>query len=64
MTELATARVETQSVVIGDYVARTRTEPFHKVTAIRPGPAAIRLYLEGSGNIRPRRTTKLWKVVQ
>lgn len=64
-------RVTCEQVEVGDYVARTRNEPFTKVIEIREGEVSRRLCFtrpvpgarrDWGLNIRPRRTAQLWRL--
>lgn len=66
-------RITCEDVKVGDAIARTRSAKFDVVTRIDEGPISRRLWygdpyvsamgrhFPGRGNIRPRRTAKLWR---
>lgn len=56
-------RVPAGEIRPGDRVARSRTHPFHTVTAIERTPTCVWLSLEGAGRSRPRLTASWWREV-
>lgn len=55
-------RITAEDVRVGDAITRTRTALAYVVTAIDEAPVSRRFHLQGHGNIRPRRTAKLWRL--
>lgn len=53
-------KVPAGDIKVGDMVASKKKGPFRKVTEVSTGATAVRLSLEGAGNIRPRLVTPVW----
>jgi hypothetical protein len=62
VTSFQFERIEAGDIQPGDQVARARSHPFHKVTAISTGPVAITLQFARNNIARPRRTAKWWRL--
>ncbi len=62
MTSFQFERIEAGDVQPGDQVARARSHPFQRVTAISTGPVAVTLQFAGNDIARPRRNAKWWRL--
>lgn len=65
-------RITCEDVKVGDRIARAKSHPFNEVVEIHEGPVSRRLIFTHAApearrdwgqNIRPRRTAKLWRIV-
>jgi hypothetical protein len=55
-------RITAGDVRPGDRIARTRTSPLSTVRSIGPGEKSAYITFLSGERIRPRKTTKLWRV--
>lgn len=55
-------RITAADVKVGDHIATTKADTFREVTDLSPGERSVYITLNRNGRIRPRYTTKLWRL--
>jgi hypothetical protein len=55
-------RITAEDVQVGDWICPSRTRAAERVVKVEPGPVSVYITFPNGSRIRPRKTTKLWRV--